>query len=202
VTEVVRFSSQFSRCLDCYVWSGAQQTGCNQLNPASSSTCRGAGCAVTYGEQLVWGDSSCAETAWQANQIIGPPDFYPRCAPGPTRASNTVAGCPTESARAWVRRMHVNRWRRAARLGPLRRELGARVDRAALQHTSVRARPRAWLIRPIFTFTGSACPSLTLCLQVREWLRAVRGVQPWCCVPAEHDEALCAPHASFHHPYG
>lgn len=79
-TEVVRFSSQFSRCQSCFVWSGAEATGCNQANPASTSTCQGAGCAVAYGEPLSWGDSSCTEIAWQANQIIGPSNFYPGCA--------------------------------------------------------------------------------------------------------------------------
>ena len=27
--------------------------------------------------QIKWGDSSCNEYAWQANQIVGPTDFYP-----------------------------------------------------------------------------------------------------------------------------
>jgi hypothetical protein len=77
VTEVVRYSSQYTRCRGCYSWSGAEQTGCNQLNPASSSTCVGPTCAVPYADSLTWGDSSCTETAWHANQIVGPPDFYP-----------------------------------------------------------------------------------------------------------------------------
>jgi hypothetical protein len=78
VSEVVRYSSQFSRCRNCFVWSGAHPTtGCNQANPAATSTCTGADCTVPYGQPLVWGDATCTEIAWQANQIVGPPDFYP-----------------------------------------------------------------------------------------------------------------------------
>jgi hypothetical protein len=87
VTEVVRFSSQYSTCRGCYVWSGAQDTGCNQHNPESASTCVGDGCSVGLGEPLQWGDASCAATAWHATQITGPPDAYPSCATDSARAS-------------------------------------------------------------------------------------------------------------------
>ena len=78
-SEVVRFSSQFSKCNAgaCFIWSGAEDTGCNQANTGATSTCRGADCAVPYGEEIVWGTGGCSEYAWQANQIIGPADFYP-----------------------------------------------------------------------------------------------------------------------------
>ena len=32
---------------------------------------------MAYGEEIKWGDSSCSEYAWQANQIVGAADFYP-----------------------------------------------------------------------------------------------------------------------------
>ena len=51
VSEIVRFSSQFSKCNagKCFIWSGAEDTGCQQANSKASSTCTGAGCAVKYG---------------------------------------------------------------------------------------------------------------------------------------------------------
>jgi len=82
VSEVVRFSSQFSKCNagKCFIWSGAEDTGCQQSNVGATSTCDASihgTCAVPYGEPITWGDSSCSEYAWQANQIIGAADFYP-----------------------------------------------------------------------------------------------------------------------------
>jgi hypothetical protein len=79
VSEIVRFSSQFSKCNagKCFIWSGAEDTGCHQSNTKATSTCTGPSCAVAYGEEIKWGDSSCSEYAWQANQLVGEADFYP-----------------------------------------------------------------------------------------------------------------------------
>lgn len=79
VSEIVRFSSQFSKCNAgaCFIWSGAEDTGCQQSNTKATSTCTGSDCAVAYGEPLVWGGGTCSETAWQANQFVGAADFYP-----------------------------------------------------------------------------------------------------------------------------
>ena len=82
VKEIIRFSSQFSKCNagKCFIWGGdsrVQDTGCAQANPTSTSTCKGAGCTVPFGEEIRWGDGSCSEISWQANQFVGAPDFYP-----------------------------------------------------------------------------------------------------------------------------
>jgi hypothetical protein len=59
-------------------FAGAEQTGCNQATTSATSTCQGTSCAVTSGEQLRWGDSTCSQTSWHAARIVGAPDFYPR----------------------------------------------------------------------------------------------------------------------------
>ncbi|KAL1507311.1 hypothetical protein AB1Y20_008157 [Prymnesium parvum] len=75
--EVVRFSSQFSKCVGCTMWSGASRTSCNQASVQSTSTCHGAACEVAFGDDLTWGDGTCTDPAWTAAEILGPPDFYP-----------------------------------------------------------------------------------------------------------------------------
>ena len=79
VEGIVRYSSQFSRCNGgaCFVWSGAEDTGCNQADVHTTSTCRGNSCAVAFGKTLSWGDSSCTDSAWHATQLVGEPNFYP-----------------------------------------------------------------------------------------------------------------------------
>jgi hypothetical protein len=76
-SEVIRFSSQFSKCSNCFIWSGAESTGCNQASTGSKSTCRGASCSVPFGSALIWGDGSCQDYAWNAKHILGSNDFYP-----------------------------------------------------------------------------------------------------------------------------
>jgi hypothetical protein len=79
-SEVMRFSSQFSLCgSDCYEWL---DPNCNQADTKATSSCQedlhGA-CAVDFGDELIGGDGSCFETAWQGSAIIGEEDFYPGC---------------------------------------------------------------------------------------------------------------------------
>lgn len=71
-SEVVRHSSQFSLCgSSCFPWANAD---CNVYAPGTSSSM-----SDPQWSELVeyWGDGSCYETAWQSNQILGEPDFYP-----------------------------------------------------------------------------------------------------------------------------
>ena len=77
VSEIVRYSSQFSLCSACFLWSGAENTGCNQQITFATSTCRGEDCPVKYGDPLKSGDGSCYETAWQASSFVGEADVYP-----------------------------------------------------------------------------------------------------------------------------
>ena len=63
---------QFSKCDSgaCYIWSGAEDTGCNQAYTAATSTCRGDNCTVPFGETLSpWGTGSCADVAFHATQV-------------------------------------------------------------------------------------------------------------------------------------
>ena len=76
--QVVRYSSQFSKCDGCFVWSGGEDHGCDQADPRATSTCtRGEACSVPLGSPLRWGDGSCSDTAWHATAVLGAPDFYP-----------------------------------------------------------------------------------------------------------------------------
>ena len=54
VSEIIRYSSQFTRCDGCFVWSGGEssKTGCKMANTFAQSTCRGSACAVPFGEEL------------------------------------------------------------------------------------------------------------------------------------------------------
>ncbi|KAL1499729.1 hypothetical protein AB1Y20_012416 [Prymnesium parvum] len=76
-SEVLRFSSQISRCAGCNVWSGAGGTQCKQGRTGATSTCVGAACAVPFGAPLVWGDGSCADDAWHATHLLGPSEYFP-----------------------------------------------------------------------------------------------------------------------------
>ncbi|KAL1512389.1 hypothetical protein AB1Y20_005647 [Prymnesium parvum] len=82
-SEVLRFSSQYSKCSLCAIWSGAEATGCNQGFTSATSSCRGSECAVEYGRPLVWGDGTCSDSSWHATNILGANDFFPEFGDSP-----------------------------------------------------------------------------------------------------------------------
>lgn len=71
-SEVVRYSSAYSLCgSSCFPWANAD---CNLYDPGTSSSV-----SDPQWSELIeyWGDGTCYEFAWQANQILGEPNFYP-----------------------------------------------------------------------------------------------------------------------------